>query len=69
MGRECSTNSEEEEDKEKKRNVYSIVVGKQERKRPLRRPKRMWVDIIKMDLGMFGWAGMHWIDLSQDSNR
>jgi hypothetical protein len=33
-----------------KRNVYRIFVGKQEEKRPLGRPKRKWVDNIKMDL-------------------
>jgi hypothetical protein len=43
MGRECSTNGE-------KRNAYSISVGKPEGKRPLERPRRRWVDNIKMDL-------------------
>jgi hypothetical protein len=33
-----------------KRNAYTIVVGKPERKRPLGRPRRRWVDNIKMDL-------------------
>jgi hypothetical protein len=33
-----------------KRNAYSISVGKREGKRPLGRPRRMWVDNIKMDL-------------------
>jgi hypothetical protein len=32
------------------RNVYRILVGKPERKRPLGRPRRRWVDNIKMDL-------------------
>jgi hypothetical protein len=34
-----------------KRNVYRLLVGKSERKRPLGRPRRRWVDNIKMDLG------------------
>jgi S-ribosylhomocysteine lyase LuxS involved in autoinducer biosynthesis len=33
-----------------KRNAYMILVGKPERKRLLRRPRRRWVDNIKMDL-------------------
>jgi hypothetical protein len=42
MGRPCSTNGD-------KRNAYSILVGKPEGKRPLRRPRRWWVDNIKID--------------------
>jgi hypothetical protein len=34
-----------------KRNSYRLLVGKPEGKRPLRRPRRMWVDNIRMDLG------------------
>jgi hypothetical protein len=34
----------------KKRNAYRILVGKPEGKRPLGRPRRRWVDNIKMDL-------------------
>jgi hypothetical protein len=37
-----------------KGNVYRILVGKSERKRPLGRPRRRWVDNIKMDLGETG---------------
>jgi hypothetical protein len=33
------------------RNVYGILVGKQERKRPLGRLRRRWVDNIKYILG------------------
>jgi hypothetical protein len=33
-----------------KRNAYRILVGKQEGKRPLGRPRRKWVDNIKIDL-------------------
>jgi hypothetical protein len=35
---------------EEKRNVYRILVGKAEGKKPLRRPRRRWVDIIKIGL-------------------
>jgi hypothetical protein len=33
-----------------KRNMYRLLVGKPEGKRPLRRPRRRWMDNIKMDL-------------------
>jgi hypothetical protein len=33
-----------------KRNVYRILVGKPEGKKPLGRPSRWWVDNVKMDL-------------------
>jgi hypothetical protein len=35
---------------EKKRNVYRLLVGKPEGKRPLGRPRRRWIDNIKMGL-------------------
>jgi hypothetical protein len=37
-----------------KRNVYRLLVGKPEGKRPLGRPRRRWVDNIRMDLGEVG---------------
>jgi hypothetical protein len=40
------------------RNAYRILVGKPEGKRPLGRPRRRWVDNIKMDLREIGWNGM-----------
>jgi hypothetical protein len=49
-----------------KRNIYRILVGKPEGKRPLRRPRRRWVENIKIDLREIGWDGMDWIDLAQD---
>jgi hypothetical protein len=49
-----------------KRNAYMILVGKPEGKRPLGRPRRRWVNNIKMDLREIGWVGMYWIDLAQD---
>jgi hypothetical protein len=39
---------------EEKRNAYMILVGKPEGKRPLGRPRRRWVDNIKMDLRHIG---------------
>jgi hypothetical protein len=52
-----------------KRNAYRMWVGKLEGKRPLGRPRRRWVDNIRMDLGEIGWDGMDWIDLTQDRDQ
>jgi hypothetical protein len=40
------------------RNVYRVLVGKPEGKRPLERPRRRWADGIKMDLREIGWGGL-----------
>jgi hypothetical protein len=48
-----------------KRNVYRILVGKLEVKRPLGTLRHRCVDNIKMDLREIGWGVMHWIDLAQ----
>jgi hypothetical protein len=52
-----------------KRNAYRILVGKPEKKRPLGRTKRRWVDNFKMDLREIGWDDMDWIDLAQDMEQ
>jgi hypothetical protein len=51
------------------RNAYRILVGKPEGKRPLGRPRRRWVDDIKMDLREIGWGGIDWIHLAQDRDQ
>jgi hypothetical protein len=51
------------------RNAYRILVGKPEGKRPLGRPRRRWVDNLKMDLGEIGWDGRDWIELAQDRDE
>jgi hypothetical protein len=38
------------------RNVYRVLVGKPEGKRPLGRPRHRWEDGIKMDLEEIGWG-------------
>jgi murein endopeptidase len=48
---------------------YRVLVGKQERKRPLGRPRLRWVDNIKMDLREIGWGGVDWIDMAQDRGQ
>jgi hypothetical protein len=47
-----------------KRNVYSLLVGKPEGKRPLGRPRRKWIDNIKMDLLEIGLSVVDWIGLA-----
>jgi hypothetical protein len=52
-----------------KRNAYKLLVGKPEGKRPLGRPRRRWVDNIKMDLLEIVWGGVDWIGLVQDRDK
>jgi hypothetical protein len=59
MGGPCSTKGE-------KRNAYRLWVGKPEGKRPLGRPRRRWVDNIRMEVG---WGDVDWIGLAKDRNR
>jgi hypothetical protein len=44
-------------------------VGKPEGKRPLGRPRRRWLDNIKMYLREIEWDAMDWIDLAQDRDQ
>jgi hypothetical protein len=52
-----------------KRNACRLLVGKSEGKRPLGRPRRMWTDNVKMELGEVEWGDMDWIGLAQDRGR
>jgi hypothetical protein len=52
-----------------KGNAYRLLVGKQEGKRPLGRPRHRWIDTIKMDLLEIGWGGVDWIGLVQDMDK
>jgi hypothetical protein len=45
------------------------LVGKPEGKRPLGRPRRRWVDNIKLDLVEIGWGDVDWVRLAQDWDR
>jgi hypothetical protein len=62
MGGACSTNGE-------KRNAYRLLVGKPEGRRPLGRPRRRWLDNIRMGLAEVRWGDVDWICLGQDRNR
>jgi hypothetical protein len=52
-----------------KRNTYRLWVGKSEGRRPLGRPRRRWLDNIRMDLVEMGWGDVNWIGLAQDGDR
>jgi hypothetical protein len=51
------------------RNEYKILVGKPERKRPIRRPRCRWENNIRMGLRGQGWEGVDWMDLAQDRDQ
>jgi hypothetical protein len=50
-------------------NVYSLLVGKPEERRPLGRPRRRWIDNIKKDLLEIRLNVVDWIGLVQDRYR
>ena len=52
-----------------KRGVYRVLVGKPEGRKQLGRPRRRWVDNIRMDLQEVGSGYMDWIGLAQDRDR
>jgi hypothetical protein len=62
MGGECSGDGE-------KRGVHTVLVGKPKVKRPLRRPRRIWEDNIRMDFQDVRCGIMDWIGLAQDRDR
>jgi hypothetical protein len=62
MGRKCSTNGE-------RRNAYRILVGKPEGRRPMGRPRRIWVNNIKKDLREIEWDGINWFGLVKDRDQ
>jgi hypothetical protein len=62
VGRTCGTNGGEEE-------CVWLLVGKPEGKRPLGRPRRRWIDNIKIDLLEIGLGVVDWIGLAQNRYR
>jgi hypothetical protein len=52
-----------------KRNVYRVLVGKPEGKRPLGKPRSRWIDNNMMDLLEIGVSVVDWIGLAQDTYR
>jgi hypothetical protein len=61
MSRACSTNEV--------KNACRSFVGKSERKRALRRPRRRWMNNVKIDGREIGCVGMDWIGLAEDMNQ
>ena len=53
----------------KRKDVYRVLVGNPEEKRPLGRPRRRWEDNIKMDLQEVRCGGMNWIELARYRDR
>ena len=51
------------------REVYRVLVGKPEGRRPLGRLRRRWVDNVRMDLKEVGCGYMDWFGLAQDRDR
>ena len=49
--------------------VIGTLLGKPEGRRPLGRPRRRWVDNIRIDLQEVGCGCMEWIGLAQDRDR
>ena len=49
--------------------MYRVLVGKLEGRRQLGRPRRRWVDNIRMDLQEVECGYMDWIGLAQDTDR
>jgi hypothetical protein len=62
MGGACSAYGEGRE-------MYRVLVGKPEGRRPLGKPRRSWEDNIKMDFQEVGFGGMDWVDLAQGRDR
>ena len=52
------------------RGSYSVLMGKPEGRRPLGRPRRRWVDNIRMDLQDVGmWTGLGWPRIGTGGGR
>jgi hypothetical protein len=52
-----------------KRDMYRLLAGKPEGKRPLGRQRFRWVDNIKKDLVEIVWGGVDWIGLAEDRDK
>jgi hypothetical protein len=51
------------------KNVYKVLMGKPEGKRPFGRPRCRWKTGIRMDLREIGLEDVDWILLAQDRDR
>jgi hypothetical protein len=62
VGGAFSTNGE-------RRNAYRLLLRKPEGRRPLGRPRRRWLDNIRISLAEVGWGDVDWIGLAQNRDR
>jgi hypothetical protein len=53
----------------KQEECIQVVGRKARRRRPLGRPRRRWLDNIKMDLGEIGWCAVDWTGLAQNRDK
>jgi hypothetical protein len=53
----------------KRGTLHGLLVGKPDGKRPLGRPRHVWVDNIRMDLVEIGFGDVDWSGLAQDRDR
>jgi hypothetical protein len=53
----------------KVRNAYTVLAGKPQGKRSLRKPRHRWVNSIKMDVKEIGYGSINYIDLAQDMDQ
>jgi hypothetical protein len=51
------------------RNVYRVLMGNPEGKRPLGRSRRRWEDGIRTYFREIGWGSVDWMQLAQDRDR
>jgi hypothetical protein len=51
------------------RDVYRVLVGKPDGRRPLGRSRRRWEDNIRMDLREVGCGCVDWKELALDRDR
>jgi hypothetical protein len=52
-----------------KRNIYSILLEEPEGNRTVRKPRRRWVNNIRIHLEVVEWGDVDWIGLAKDRNR
>ena len=52
-----------------RRDAYSVLVGKLERRRPVERPRHRWENNIEMEVQKLEGGGMDWIYLTQEREK
>jgi hypothetical protein len=53
----------------RRKNTHMLLVGKSKGKRPLGKPRRRWVNNIKIDLGEVGLGGVDWVGMAEDKDN